>query len=149
MMDSRENDSIDEEAVARSFFDVGLSSRERTPVPGVDEVETASLDEWYAASLTARLYTAERTSHLGGPQERVVAAMPARTVSIKRRAVVEEPEPEPIPRAPSEEERNRTARRTTEARAEQESPGMVLFGVALLIGLVTFFVFIFGARLSS
>jgi hypothetical protein len=62
--------------------------------------------------------------------------MAARTVPIRRRALSEEPEPETGPRAPSEEERNRTARRTTEARAEQNSPGMVLAGVAVLLGAV-------------
>lgn len=112
--------------------------------PPRDEIDQPSFDEWTAVSLTARTFTPERVSYLGGPQERVVPGMPARTVAIRRRAAVEEAVETAIPRAPSEEERARTARRTTEARPERDSPAMVLFGVFLLIGLVTFFVFLLG-----
>jgi hypothetical protein len=134
--------SVEEEAIAVAFFDRGAE-----PVP--DEAEQVSLDEWSAVSLTARLYAPERANHLGGPQERIIPAMPARTVAIRRRAVSEDPEPDTQPRSPSDEERQRTARRNTEAQVQQQSPMLVLGGMVLIFGLLTFFVFLFGNRLFS
>lgn len=114
-----------------------------SPDPG-DE-GGSGVDEWTLVSLTSRAPVPERPNVLGGPIQRTVTSMAASTVTIRRKeTVVEEAEP---PRAPSDEERQRTARRTTEVRPERESPAMVLLGVALLVGLLTFFVFLFGARL--
>jgi hypothetical protein len=115
--------------------------------PPRDELDQPTFDEWTAVSLTSRTFTPERVSFLGGPQERIVPGMPARTVAIRRRAVVEDVSETAIPRAPSEEERARTARRTTEARPERDNPAMVLFGIGLLAALFTFLVFLVGAKL--
>jgi hypothetical protein len=132
--------SVDEASFAAAFF-------ERPPEQAMEEGEPGDTDEWSAASLTSRLYTVERPNHVGGPQERIISAMPARTIALRRRPPQEEAEPAaPIPRNPSDEERARTARRTTEARPETGSPLMTLSMIVVLAALATMLVVLFGAR---
>lgn len=144
MVDNRpvhEPRSGDEAEFAATFFD-------RAPELPPEDPDPAAFDEWTAAGLTARLYTVERPHHVGGPQERIISAMPARTIALRRRAPQEEPEPaQPIPRNPSDEERARTARRTTEAGEATGSRPLVTFSmVVVLAALATMLVVLFGAR---
>lgn len=134
----------DEAAFAAAFFD-------RPPESALDDPEGGALDEWAAASLTSRLYTVERPNHVGGPQERIISAMPARTIALRRRAPQEEPTAtSPIPRNPSDEERARTARRSADAQEEQGgAPLMTLSMIVVIAAMAAVLVFMFGARSCS
>lgn len=110
--------------------------------PEIDDRWVPRYDEVDAAWACGRMASAERPTHLGGPQVKTSGAMPARTVALRR----DEPAASTAPVA--DDERARAARRAL-ATTESSNPTLVLGGVLLLAALVSFVVFLFGARLTN
>jgi hypothetical protein len=127
-MNSASPEKSEDNDIAAVFFDQGSHN--------VDEPERGGADEWTASLITGRVFSPEGLSNLGGTPERVTAAMSARTITVKRRdpATMLPDEPQ-FPRSPSEMERARTSRKSTESRDERVSKWQVL-GLAAVVMLL-------------
>jgi hypothetical protein len=123
--------------------------------PLTEECETHILDEFRASSISAPTFTAERPSHLGGPRQRVVPAMPAMVVSVGPRKIdPSAPDPrDPFAHldlrmnpAPSEQDRQRDSRRANEPTDQRESPYLRSALFVIMFALLVMLIWMLGAR---
>ncbi len=123
--------------------------------PPTEDAPLDALDEFRAASISAPPFTAERPSHLGGPRERAMPAMPAVVHTVGERMIdPHAPDPrDPFAHLdlrmnpdPSPEDRAKTSRRVVEGVEHRDSPYLSATLLALVVGLLAMLVWMFGAR---
>lgn len=111
------------------------------PAPPQDDDEGP--DAFDLALLAAPAFPPERAHHVGGPQQRVLPAMPTPVVPLSER----EPLPDPETRfVPTEEERAATARDQPRPDGGGRPSALSAMGTTLLLVLLVPLVLLLGAR---